>query len=735
MGRILRIVNLGVAVLLLAASALIYWYAWRPLPVTSGTLRLPVGHAAKAVRDERGVAHIEAASIEDIFFLQGYITSQDRLWQMDALRRLAAGELSEIVGPAALESDQEARRLRLGRLADEQAASLDAADRRLFNAYARGVNHFLETHRSNLPLEFTLLGYDPRPWTVADSVLAGLQMFRTLSTTWKDEVLKQGFLAKGDPRKVSFLFPVRTGGEVQPGSNAWVLSGKLTATGKPILANDTHLEWAFPGPWYAVHLTAPELNVTGFSLPGLPSVIIGHNQRIAWGITNLHYDVQDLYLEQFDPQTGRYLYKDHPEQARLERETIRIKGRPPIELAVWTTRHGPVFLRAGQQHYALRWVASEPGFRFPFLAIDQAKNWSDFAAALARFTGPASNFVYADIDGNIGYHAAGKLPVRRTYDGDIPSDGNKGNDEWDGFIPFDQLPAAYNPPSGMLVTANQNPFGDSYPYRVNGNFSTHYRSRQIEARLKSKTGWKPEEMPAVQTDLYSAFSHWLAGQALRAYQARGLRNPALDPAAKLIEAWDGQMRQRTAAPLLATLIFQHLRRAAAEKAAPGQGAAYEAQMAPAVLEKLLTARPKDWFDDYDQLLLRVFVDAVEEGRRLQGHDVSKWDYGRYTELTLVHPILGRLPYIGGLFNIGPVPMSGSATTVKQTTRRLGPSMRFVADSSNWENSLFSVTIGQSGQPFSKHFRDQWQAYYEGRCFAMPFARVEAKSVLEIQPGR
>ena len=288
--RALRYINLSIAVLLIAVLAAVYWLAYRPLPQVSGEIEAPISDRAKVIGTRLGVPHISASTVEDALFLQGYVTAQDRLWQMDALRRLAAGDLSEVVGPAALEADRDARRLRMCSMAEAHTRTLPPADRAAFAAYARGVNYFIQTHLHRLPLEFTLLGYDPRPWSIVDSLLAGLQMYRNLTTTYKDELSKESMLSDGNPAKVNFLFPVRSGREAQPGSNAWAISGAHTASGKPILANDPHLDFAVPSTWYQVHLQAPGLDVIGVSLPGVPAVISGHNDRIAWGVTNLGFD-------------------------------------------------------------------------------------------------------------------------------------------------------------------------------------------------------------------------------------------------------------------------------------------------------------------------------------------------------------------------------------------------------------------------------------------------------------
>jgi len=733
--RLLKYINWLIAVALVAALAIAYWYAYRPLPKTSGSIATQVNGNVTVTRDSLGVPHIAAETIEDALFAQGYVTAQDRLWQMDSLRRLVSGQLSEIVGPGALESDREARNLRLRHLAENAALKMPPPDRAALAAYVRGVNAFIETHRNNLPLEFTLLGYQPLPWTVADCALVGFQMFRTLTTTWRDEILKLNLLSGGDKDKVSFLFPLRTGSEAQPGSNAWAIAGRLTASGKPILANDMHLEFSLPGIWYMAHLQAPGWNVSGVTLPGTPGIIVGHNDRIAWGITNLHYDVQDLYRERLDTRSGQYLFQGRAQPLRAEREVILVKGGKPVEHTVLSTHHGPLLGATGTERMSLRWVAAESGFfQYPILDINHARNWQEFTAAIERFPGPGSNFVYADVDGNIGYHAAGKLPIRKGFAGDLPVDGTSGEFEWQGYIPFDQLPSAFNPPSGMIVTANQNPFPTDYPYTVNGNFASHFRSTQIRQRLSSRTGWQPQEMLAIQKDVYSDFAHYLARSVVTAYEKRKPANPALTDAIRLLRGWNGQMEHSQSAPLIATLAYQHLRRAVVESASKASSN-YDLQMAPAVLEKLLRTRPAGWFADYDEALLSSFADAVDEGRRIQGPDLDKWKYGKYAELTISHPVVNQLPLVGKYFNIGPVPMSGSSTTVKQTTRRLGPSMRMVADLSDWDRSLLNVIIGQSGQILSSHYRDQWDRYYVGNGFPMQYKKVEAKSVLRLTPAQ
>ncbi|MGH9672026.1 MAG: penicillin acylase family protein [Bryobacteraceae bacterium] len=705
-------------ILLLAALAAIWWFAIRVLPRTSGSLRAPVSRPVMIARDERGVPHIRAATIEDALFAQGFATAQDRLFQMEFLRRQTAGELAQIFGRVAADSDIESIRMRMERLAAQHVARLSPEDRTTLAAYARGVNYFIDTHRGRLPVEFTVLRYQPRPWRVADTILVGLTMYRSLTTTWRDEILKQKMLDAGDKAKVAALFGSYSG--LQPGSNAWAISGKWTKSGKPILANDPHLQFSLPGIWYQAHLEAPGLNVAGVTLPGVPCVIIGHNDRVAWGITNLHFDVQDLYQERTFSTAG------------VSREKVLVRGAGSVEAVALEAKHGPVIFNDGRRVLSLRWTAAD-ALPFPFLELNRARDWPSFRAALSRLTGPPQNFVYADVDGNIGYQAAGALPLRKNHDGDVPVDGASPDFEWTSMIPFEEMPSAYNPPEGVIVTANQNPFPPDYRYRVHGNFAPPYRARQIRARLAKRRNWAAQEMPGIQTDVYSAPLSALARHVVAAFDRRRGSSSSLAGAVALLRKWNGQVEADLAAPMIATLVMQHVRKAFAERAAPGSGQEYDLQVAPLVVERLLDQRPPDWFEDYDQLLLRALVDAVEEGGRRQGRDTKKWRYGLINELALMPAVVGSVPVLGKYFRIGPVQLGGSTTTVKQTTTHMGPSMRFVADLADWEASLMNITTGQSGQVFSRHYRDQWDAYAAGRSFLMRYRRIDAKSTLELTP--
>ncbi|MBI3697338.1 MAG: penicillin acylase family protein [Acidobacteria bacterium] len=710
--RILRLLLAGVGLTLAAGLIFFYWAAIRPLAVTSGTVP---GPPATAGRDRLGVPHIEARTIEDALWVQGWVTAQDRLWQMDLLRRLAAGELSEVLGPAMIAVDRDMRTLGMHRAAKAAAGRFGSSDRAYLEAYIRGVNAFLDAHRGNLPVEFHLLRYQPRAWELSDSVLVAMNMFRTLSTTWKDELMKRSLLERASAQQVQALLPVRSGHEMQPGSNAWVVSGAHTASGKPLFANDPHLEYSIPSIWYTVHLKAPGLNVIGASVPGLPAVIVGHNDHIAWGPTNLHFDVQDLYL--------------HPAPERTEQEIIHVKGAREVVAPVGLTRHGPIVAEVGDQKASLRWTAADPSvWEYPFVELDRARDWQEFRAALSRYGGPAQNWVYADVAGNIGYQAAGKLPIRKGYDGSVPVPGD-GRFEWQGYIPFEQLPRIYNPPSGIIVTANQNPFPPDYPYTVSGNFASHYRSNRIRELLEKGSRFEPQDFLRIQTDLYSPFGHSFAAALLEAIDRRKPTNPDLIAAAPLLRNWDGQFRAEHMAPVLVSLTYGRFLRHLVEGVAGEKAALYTSQMSTAFVEQVLATRPAGWTSDYDELLLKCLSQAMREWS--QTPDIRTW--GQYLETTLAHPVGHRIPILRRWFDIGPFPQSGTTTTIKQTTKRLAPSMRLIVDLADLDQSLHNITTGESGQPFSPHYKDQWPAYYEGRSFPLLYSSPEIVERLVFQP--
>ncbi len=593
---LLRIVLLLILLLLITAAGAYAWFyrtAHAALPQLDGSVAIAgLQSPVTVIRDVHGVPHISAATLEDLFFAQGYITAQDRLWQLDMARRHAGGEMAEIL-PASTSPevtpggvrltwvgyDKQQRILGLRDVAERVAQQLPARDRAFFEAYSKGVNTYIEQHRDHLPTEFRVLGYSPRPWQVADSVLVGISMSQLLNPQFQTEYWRQKLAATLSPEMMADLYPVNSwhdhppadqandgastlstpdnpgssGGpessvrgltvpgmnderstvagtpgdgsamhstrgsldceSCAPGSNNWVVSGAHTTTGKPLLSNDMHLPHSVPGIWYEVQLHSGDFNVEGFSLPGLPFVVVGHNQRIAWGFTNLNPDVQDLFIENFNA-AGEYQTPSGWQKPEVRHEIIHVKKAADVTFDVVSTRHGPIvsdFFPGETRKLALQWVIYDShAIGIPLFDLDSAQNWQQFRQALSNFTTPSQNVVYADVDGHIGYQPMGFIPVRASGDGTVPVSGADGQHDWTGYLPFDKLPSIYDPPSGIIATANGRITPNGYPYLLATQWWPPYRSERIYRVLESKPKFSPDDMLALQTDITSDYDRFFA---------------------------------------------------------------------------------------------------------------------------------------------------------------------------------------------------------------------------------
>jgi penicillin G amidase len=756
-----------------AAGGFAYWRTLRCLPQLDGTIQVP-GLASKVDvrRDGRGVPHLRAQSLEALVFAQGYVTAQDRLWQMDLSRRLAFGQLAEIFGESLVPRDVENRTLGFRQAAERAVEEMDPDTKRLIAAYTGGVNAFIQSHKDSLPIEFALLRYQPRPWEPADSFGVALNMAKALNTTWPDELMRARIRSHVSPEIYADLFPDHSPydhpvaepvpapalpsqhtrlepppgqEELDPvlasllpenqetsmglGSNNWVLNGTHTQSGKPLLANDPHLGHTVPSVWYMIHLKAPGLDVSGVTFPGLPLVIIGHNQRIAWGVTNTGPDVQDLYQESFnlnDP--NKYLHDGEWVNAEVRQEVIKVHKGSDYVITVRTTRHGPVISHEGNRDLALRWTALEPhALRFPFLKIDRAQNWSEFVEALRDFTGPEQNFVFADVDGNIGYYAPAWVPVRAPGDdGSVPSIGSTDDHDWTGYIPFESLPHAYNPPGGMIATANGRVVPDNYPYFITRKWDPGYRTERIYQLLQAKNQFTVADMLRIQTDIHPLLDVWVAKQLLSAAQARPPSNPEMQYALAQLKAWNGE----AVADSAATLVCEVTRKALLERILrPKLGddlSGYNWSMSSIFLQNVLTNNWTRWLPPGDADFKATLMASLEEGVRaipalVGSNSRAAWQWGPTIPLTFHHPLAGSLPLVGSYMNVGPVPQAGTQTTVKQTTPTVGPSMRMVVDFSDFEKSVQNITLGESGQFLSPYYKDQFDAWNNGRSFPMLFS--------------
>jgi penicillin G amidase len=688
----------------------------------------------------------------------------------------------------------------------------------VMEAYARGVNQFITQNRKKLPLEFSLLGYEPAPWQPSDTLAVSGYMYRTLTDTWQRELNRakvtesagpdrakdlfsqeaaMDHFVVGDPKVIddgsqrsaadgddeeddddlqpdtvlkagssdsqslapresdpdltsalarsiqSFLAESRSEIRQGLGSNNWVVNGAHTATGKPLLANDTHLELSIPSIWYEIHLTAPGWNVKGFTLPGAPMIIIGHNDRIAWGFTNNGADVQDLYVETFNPASSdEYRVKGASTKAQIIDETIRVKGQQDEHLKVTITRHGPIVHRDGDKAYAIRWTATEPGgLANSYNWLGKARNWKEFRETMKRVWGPGQNAVYADVEGNIGYLMAARVPVRKKGHGEVPVPGDTDDYEWTGYIPFDQLPQALNPETGLIVTANARVVGPNYKPYLTDRWEEPYRTARIYDLLHDRHDLRPEDMLKVQTDTYSYPHVFLADQlsaAARTVKPKDLR------AQKLIEGlkdWNGIADADSP-----EVSFLHAaRRAALDLLLEpflGKDTNLYQWRSTTFLQKTLTNRPAKWlppaYKNYDELLVAAAgVAATKLAEQSKSERVEDWAWKRFNSLDMFHPI-GHEGFLKRFLSVTDKPQSGTQYSVRAAMKTHGPAMRFVGNPGNWDESILLLPAGQSGQPGSSHYSDQFSLWYEGKPIFAPFSdAAEAKArkhTLTLKPG-
>ena len=802
---VLGTIVLAVLFLLAGLVAYLFYETRAALPQLDGSVRLPgLSAPVTVIRDQHGVPTIEAQTLEDLFYAQGYVTAQDRLWQMDIIRRFAAGELSEILGPSVLEHDREQRILGLREMARKSVEAFSPRDRAYFQAYARGVTTYTATHLEHLPIEFRILGYQPKPWTIEDCMLLGARLVQDLNHgTYRSALIREKVLAKlgpdltadlyvnsswrdrppsGASRKIDDLARPKPGDSegdddemdgpdsnmaqvgahgsgvsvaprpvLIPGSNNWVVSGAHTVTGKPLLSNDMHLGHQMPNLWYEAHLHAGDYDVVGVTLPGMPFVIVGHNRRVTWGFTNAGPTVEDLYVEEFNDE-GQYKVpngkspKDSStawQEPQHRKEVIHVKGRADVNVDVAVTRHGPIItdLIPGEtRKIALRWTAYE-GVRDPFFEIDSAQNWDGFLKALSTWDSPGQNTVYADVDGHIGYHATGHVPIRKAGDGSLPVGGADDAHEWTGYIPFDKLPSVLDPPSGALATANSRITPDKYPYSVSTEWDPPWRTDRIYQVLESGRKFSAADMLSLQTDVYSAFDRFCAERFVYALDhVKGLSKRA-QQARDLMRDWDGRVTIDSAAATIENRSQYELRRlllepklgvapeaATDKKAAKDDGTfswkSYHWFSSSIWLVNVLEKQPKAWLPqgqvNYDTLLAAAVEAAVSNPDAPQ--DLAQWSWGAFSPIDIEHPVLGRIPLIARWTAPGLHDQSGNGVTVKQVGRTFGPSERYTADLSNFDQSTLNTVTGQGGNFLSPYYMDQWKAWYEGTTFVLPFSQ-------------
>jgi penicillin amidase len=739
-----------VGVLLIGVTALCVLMLRASLPQTSGTLVLPgLEKPVRVLRDVHGIPSILASSQHDLYMALGFVHAQDRLFQMDLQRRLGAGRLSEVFGGVAIGTDRLMRTLGIYRHA---ASSVDAASaefRVVLDAYSAGINAFLHSGKT-LPVEFTVLGYRPDDWTPADSLAIGKLLALQLSGNYRQELLRARLAQTLSSSEIDDLFPeypkdapvtltnlasltrglpleallaaLPADGSPQRASNNWVVDGAHSVTGKPLLANDPHLDFAAPLVWYLAHLEATDIDVTGATTPGAPVVVLGHNDRIAWGFTSTNADVEDVFVEQMDPaDPGRYVTPQGTAAFAVREEPIMVKGAAPEMLTVRETRHGPVISSIAANMPPAP-IDSVLALQASFLnnddrsveavwRIDLARDWTGWLDALRLFTAPAQNMVFADRDGNIGFMVPGRIPIRKSGDGRGPVSGASGDYDWSGFIPFEKLPRAFNPPAGHIATANNKIVPADYPYLITLDWDAPYRIERIEAGLASAQKQSTASSMLLQADILSLSARELLPLLLIAEP----RSPSAAAAIDLLRRWDDRMDPDRPEPLIFSAWVRALNRRLFQ---PRLGAIYgrywiaSARVTQAVLRNRLSWCGKD---GCKAVIESALTDALDDLTARYGGTVERWRWGEAHWASFDHPLFSNFAVLRAVFDRHP-PAGGAADTVnaggfdankeeEPFADRHGPGLRAVYDLSDLDNSTFQMALGQSGHVLSPHYDD------------------------------
>ncbi|GIP38161.1 beta-lactam antibiotic acylase [Paenibacillus sp. J31TS4] len=758
--RAVGFVLLVVLLLLSGAAGYLYWLVHKSLPVIRGELALAgLGQPVSVWRDEAGVPHIEAQNEQDLYLAQGYVTAQDRLFQMDLSRRQASGRLSEVVGKGALERDKFFRTFGLRRAAEASLGAYSVAARTMLDRYAQGVNAYIRQAKEtgSLPVEFRILGYEPEEWQAVDSLTIGKYMAHDLSDHWAGQAFRYQLVQQVSAEKAQSLFPSypKDGATILQairenpldltafasaalppdpfnGSNNWVVAGSKTASGKPMLANDPHLGLATPSIWYETHLSAPEVEVSGVIFAGVPGIILGHNREIAWGVTNLGPDVQDLYIEKRNPANpNQFAYMGKWEDAKLVTEEIRIKGEAPISYPVTVTRHGPVISEFAEDQrqdtvLAMRWTALEPTTELEaVLRFAKARNWEEFKKSLEFFHAPAQNFVFASRDGTIAYRANGLIPIRRQGDGLLPVPGWTDDYEWTGYIPWDQLPTAVNPPQGFIATANNKVVGPSYPYHITDSWAQPYREARIQQVLEAQPVLTAADLRRLQLDRRNLQAVELLDGLLAKVKGSPELRPVDAKTVDLLLQWNRENDPEQAAPLAYELWMQRMNDVLFKpELSDGMLKLFvnKAIVKDEIIRKGLKGEKEPWLDGkggLETVALQALRLAVDDAVALQGREPSRWRWGKYHSVVFPHPLSAVKP-LDLLFDGKPVPMGGGRVTVgaagwNAATGEVnhGAPWRTVIDLADPARADNVVGPGQSGHRLSPWYRDQVKNWATG----------------------
>lgn len=719
----------------------------------------------KIIRDQWGVPHVFAQNEKDLFFGCGYVHAQERMWQMDLFRRAGFGRLSEIFGQRTLENDRLMRNLSLKEAALKDYEKLSPEFKELLLSYCDGVNSWIKSRRWNWPPEFLLLRYRPEPWRPADSLIIKEVMAYLLCTDFRSEILRAKLVRDLGPQKAleileagieipSFSFDEASFSEelgypTLQASNNWVLAGTRTESGKPLLANDPHLEITLPPIWYEIHLNCPTINVVGVALPGVPLVIIGHNQTIAWGMTSSTADVQDLYLERLNSSQDMHLDEDGWHPVLKKEEKIKIRGkREPERIEILWTKRGPIIsplVIKSQQHISLSWIIYEGGKAFEsFYGLSKAQNWDEFVRAVALFDAPSQNFVYADKLGNIGYYLSGRIPVRPAETALFPSPGWQEKGQWKGVLDEAKKPNLYNPSQGFIITANNKITPDDFPHYIGFEWDAPFRAERIEELLLQKDKHSVKTLKRIQNDVFAKKSE----RFLPLLEEIDGKEDNLKESLTMLKRWNLEMKSGKEAAL--SEVYMNILHEEVFKDELGENFdKFDSlfRRKEAGLLRILDDPLSPWFDKKETSRVETREDilkrSLEKAYKWLEENYGgseKWNWMKIHSIYFKHT-LGEVPLFR-FFNRGPYPMDGNAFTVRASFSSgyrtgWGASYRQIIDLSNWKNSVCILTSGQSGHFLSRFYDDQIPFWLEGLYHPMLFdlldVEAKARGILWLKP--
>jgi penicillin amidase len=733
--------------------------------------------------DSSGVIHIQGNDVYDVIFASGFVTAKSRLWQMTLLRRMGQGRLSEIFGNRALHTDKLFRTLGLDSLSKKLYSELSTESKEWVDAYAAGINAYLEKTGDDLPLEFILMNFKPKKWQPSDCLISSRIMAWLLNFSWRGDLFYWELQSKVPKENFREMLPdwrgfptilhsdeitaisqnlTRISREMESilgmelsslGSNNWVISPKKSRDGMALLANDPHLPLGLPSIWIEMHLVLPDLNVAGFSIPGTPGIIIGRNENIAWGVTNGMIDDSDYFIEDADTVHNFYMKDGKKRQLRVINQRIQIKGQPDYLFTVYETDNGPIFNKVISnsklpEFLSFKWSGFEISDELrTFRELMKAKGWGDFRSALRAYTVPCQNFVYADRNGNIGYRLGGKVPVRNYGKGVIPVSGSSSKNNWTGEVPFDQMPQSENPARGWIATAN-NKITNNFPFYLSEYWEPPYRIRRIEQMINERKTISSEDVRLMQTDVKNLMAEHLLSLFFEDFKITEIKNDRQDKMYFLLKNWNFEMEPDKITPsvyeCLQYFLIQNI-------FADEMGEALFQQFVSMpnfylrIFDQIIGNNKSSWFDDVrtpekenrPAIFRKSFYEAISYLDTNFGRDAGNWYWGNLHKLELKH-ILGEHSLTRRVFNRGPFSVGGDGTTVNVGTYQyespfavaVGPSLRFIVDwgSANLYESV--IPGGNSGHFLSKYYDNQIEKWLNGDLKEVDISNyVEIESII------